>query len=739
MNTRREFLQHSGALVVSFALFGRAAAQEAGRAGSDGTLPGSLDKAPWLDAWIRIDADNRVTVFTGKCELGQGIKTALMQVAAEELDVELARVTIVTADTAKTPNEGFTAGSNSMKDSGTALRNAAAQAREILLERAASRLDAQVAALTVQDGTVATRDGRRVTYGELIEGQQLHVEVRPAARFKDPKAYRIVAKSIARVDIPAKVAGGIAYIHDLRLPGMLHARVLRPPGYGAVLESVDAAAVEAIARGVKVVRDGNFLAVVAPREWTAVKALRRLRSAARWREDAGLPDIARLPAALLAMPAQDVVVEERRDKVAVAKTLEATYTRHYQAHASMGPSCAVAQLKDGMLTVWSHTQGVYPDREAIAEMLAMPEARVRVVHMEGAGCYGHNGADDAAADAALIASRLSGSPVRVQWMREDENRWEPFGSAMVAKVRGGLDASGRIVSWDYAVWSCTHSTRPGGAGALLAAQHKSKGFKPETPKVRRSADGMGDRNAVPLYAFPSLRVVHHFLPDMPLRVSALRALGAYLNVFALEGFMDELAQAAGADPVEFRLEHLEDPRARAVVQLAAKRFGWANPQRTPGRGRGFGFARYKNSAAYCAVAAEVAIDPHRGRIRLVRAVAAVDSGQVVNPDGLRNQIEGGILQSASWTLHEKVAFDRSRIRSHDWATYPILRFDGVPESLDVHIVDRPGDPYLGSGEAAQGPAAAAIGNAVANASGRRLRDLPLDFGSAEGVAAIYRS
>ena len=296
MNTRREFLQHSGALVVSFALFGRAAAQEAGRSGSDGTLPGSLDKAPWLDAWIRIDADNRVTVFTGKCELGQGIKTALMQVAAEELDVELARVTIVTADTAKTPNEGFTAGSNSMKDSGTALRNAAAQAREILLERAASRLDAQVAALTVQDGTVATRDGRRVTYGELIEGQQLHVEVRPAARFKDPKAYRIVAKSIARVDIPAKVAGGIAYIHDLRLPGMLHARVLRPPGYGAVLESVDAATVEAIARGVKVVRDGNFLAVVAPREWTAVKALRavaqrrtlaRGRRFARYRPAAG--------------------------------------------------------------------------------------------------------------------------------------------------------------------------------------------------------------------------------------------------------------------------------------------------------------------------------------------------------------------------------------------------------------------------------------------------------------------
>jgi CO/xanthine dehydrogenase Mo-binding subunit len=731
VNTRRDFLQRSGALVVSFALFGPAAAQEAARAGgANGKLPGSLGKAPWLDAWIRIDADNRVTVFTGKCELGQGIKTALMQMAAEELDVELARVTIVTADTARTPNEGFTAGSNSMKDSGSALRNAAAQAREILLARAAIRLDADTATLTVRDGTVATRDGRRVTYGELVAGGQLHVEARPAARFKDPKAYRIVARSIPRVDIPAKVTGGVAYVHDLRLPQMLHARVLRPPSYGAVLEAVDVAAVEAVAAGVKVVRDGNFLAVVAPREWIAVKALRRLRGAARWREDARLPDVARLPATLLSLPAQDVVVAERRAEVAVAKSREATYTRPYQAHASMGPSCAVAQLEDGRLTVWSHTQGVYPDREAIAEMLGLPEARVRVVHMEGAGCYGHNGADDAAADAALIASRLDGAPVRVQWMREDENCWEPFGSAMVAKVRGGLDASGRIVSWDYAVWSCTHSTRPGGAGALLAAQHGSKGFKPGTPRARRSADGMGDRNALPLYVFPDLRVVHHFLPDMPLRVSALRSLGAYLNVFALESFMDELAQTAGADPVEFRLAHLEEPRGRAVVQLAAERFGWANAPRTPGRGRGFGFARYKNSAAYCAVAAEVALDPHRGRIRLARAVAAVDSGQVVNPDGLRNQIEGGILQSASWTLHEKVTFDRSRIRSHDWSTYPILRFDGVPESLEVHIVDRPGEPCLGSGEASQGPAAAAIGNAVADASGRRLRDLPLDFGSA---------
>jgi nicotinate dehydrogenase subunit B len=724
VNARRAFLQQSGALVVSFALSGRSWAQQPA-SGAPDKLPGSLDKAPHLDSWIRIDAGNRVTVFTGKCELGQGIKTALIQVAAEELEVDFARVTLVTADTAATPNEGFTAGSNSMRDSGVALRNAAAQVREILVAKAAERLSLAAGSLSVRDGTIAAPDGRRVTYGELVAGQVLHVEAKPVSRFKDPKAYRLVSRSVKRIDIPAKVTGGEIYVHDLRLPGMQHARVIRPPGYGAVLESVDTREVEAMAPGIRVVRDANFLAVVAPREYTAIKAMRRLRRAAKWREGPALPDMKSLPATLTGMPSQDVVVEEKRGSGAAARVLEATYTRHYQAHASIGPSCAVALLKDGALTVWSHTQGVYPDRDAISEMLALPKERVRVIHMEGAGCYGHNGADDAAADAALIATKMAGVPVRVQWMREDECRWEPFGAAMVGKLRAGLDSSGRVVSWDYGVWSCSHSTRPGGAGSLLAAQHGPKAFKVQPQKARKTADGMGDRNAVPLYTFPDVRVVHHFLPDMPLRVSALRALGAYHNVFALESFMDELAAAAGADPVEFRLRHLEDPRGRAVIERAASGFGWATAHPSPGRGKGFGFARYKNSAAYCAVAVEVAIDAARGHVRLVRAVAAVDSGQVVNPDGLRNQIEGGIIQSASWTLHEKVAFDRARIRSFDWSTYPILRFDGVPESIDVHIVDRPGEPYLGSGEAAAGPAAGAIGNAVANALGRRLRDLPL--------------
>ncbi|MFZ3321025.1 MAG: molybdopterin cofactor-binding domain-containing protein [Usitatibacter sp.] len=722
MNARREFLQQSGALVVSFAISSRALAQMAANP-VKGKLPGSLNQAPWLDSWIRIDADNRVTVFTGKAELGQGVKTALMQIAAEELDVDFARVTLVTADTGATPNEGFTAGSNSMKDSGTALRNAAAQVREILLARASIQLAVAADGLEVQDGIVVARDGRRITYGELVAGEVLHIEAKPTSRFKDPKSYRLIGKPVKRVEIPGKVTGAESYVHDLRLPGMQHARVIRPPSYGAMLESVDTREVEAM--GAKVVRDANFLAVVAPKEYTAVKAMWRLRDSTKWSEHATLPDMKALPATLLAMPSQDVVIEDRSGTGTAAKTLEATYTRNYMAHGSIGPSCAVAHVKDGALTVWSHTQGVYPDRDAIAEMLGMPKESVRVIHREGAGCYGHNGADDAAGDAALIAARMPGIPVRVQWMREDEHRWEPFGSAMVGKVRASLDDSGRIVSWDYGVWSCTHSTRPGGAASLLAAQHGARAFRLKPQKATKTVDGLGDRNAIPSYNIPSMHVVHHFLPDMPLRVSAMRGLGAYHNVFALESFMDELALAAGADPVEFRLRHLDDPRSRAVVERVASGFNWSAAHPAPGRGKGFAFARYKNYAAYCAVAVEVAIDPHKGLIRLVRAVAAIDSGQVVNPDGLRNQTEGGIIQSASWTLHEKVAFDRTRIRSFDWSTYPILRFDGVPESLEVHVIDRPGLPWLGSGEAAAGPTAGAIGNAVANATGRRLRDLPL--------------
>jgi CO/xanthine dehydrogenase Mo-binding subunit len=368
---------------------------------------------------------------------------------------------------------------------------------------------------------------------------------------------------------------------------------------------------------------------------------------------------------------------------------------------------------------------VYPDRHAIAEMLAMPDAQVRCIHVEGSGCYGHNGADDAAADAALIARALPGLPVRVQWMREQENGWEPLGPAMVTQVQAALDASGKIVDWDYAVWSNTHSTRPGPAGSLLPARLLAQPFSPPPPKPIPMPEGGGDRNSIPIYTLPSARVIYHFIPEMPLRVSAMRALGGYMNVFSIESFMDELALAAGTDPVAFRLRHLDDPRARDVITRAAEGFGWGKTKPAPGHGYGFAFARYKNLAAYCAVAAEVSVEHETGRTRLVRAVAAVDAGQVVNPDGLINQVEGAILQSASWTLYESATFDATGVTSLDWSGYPIMRFDAVPDSVEVQLVNRPGLPFLGAGECGQGPAAAAIANALAAVTGQRLRNLPL--------------
>jgi CO/xanthine dehydrogenase Mo-binding subunit len=382
-------------------------------------------------------------------------------------------------------------------------------------------------------------------------------------------------------------------------------------------------------------------------------------------------------------------------------------------------------MKDGTLTVWTHSQGVYPLRKSIAELLRMPEDRVQCVHAEGAGCYGHNGADDAAADAALIARALPDRPVRVQWMREQEHAWEPYGPAMMADVKAALDADGNVVEWTYDVWSNAHSTRPGGAGNLLAAWHLETPFTQPVPKPIPLPEGGGDRNAIPLYKFPNARVVHHFIPSMPVRVSALRALGAYANIFAIESFIDELAAAANIDPIDFRLRHLDDPRARDVIMMAATRFGWAAYPASKGRGRGFAFARYKNLGAYLAVAVDIEINRESGRVKVLRAVAAVDSGQPVSPDGIRNQIEGGIVQSASWTLYEAVSFDTTAITSTDWGSYPIARFADVPGSVEVHVIERRGAPFLGTGEAAQGPTAAALANAIANATGARLRELPL--------------
>jgi nicotinate dehydrogenase subunit B len=722
--SRRDFLAAGGALIVSFAL--RPAPGRTQPAPGATKLPGSLDHTPQLDAWIRVDADGGVTVFTGKVELGQGIKTALIQIAAEQLGCEPARLRLITADTARTPDEGFTAGSHSLQDSGTAILNAAAQVREILLARAAQRLAIGVDRLKAENGAVLADDGRRVGFGELVAEDLTRVRAQPDSKLKDPRTYTVMGRPLPRVDIPAKVSGGVAYVQDLRLPGMVHARIIRPPSYGARLRAVASDGVQKLPGVLKVVRDGSYLAVIAEREYQAVVAMRALATAATWDEQPGLPAGAPIYEFLRRTPAREIVDLERRGEANPGvRALEASYRRPYQLHGAIGPSCAVGWLREGSLTVWTHSQGVYPLRRAIAEMLQLPLERVRCIHVEGAGCYGHNGADDAAADAALLARALPERPVRVQWMREQEHLWEPYGPAMLTEAKASLDAGGSIVSWDYHVWSNTHSTRPGTAGSLMPTWHLATPFTPPEPAPIPLPEGGGDRNAIPLYVLPNARVVQHFIPAMPLRVSALRALGAYMNIFTIESFIDELARAAGADPVAFRLRHLDDARAREVITTAATRFGWEGAARTRGRGKGFAFARYKNLGAYLALAVEVEVERETGRTRLARAVAAVDSGQAVNPDGLRNQIEGGIVQATSWTLHEAVSFNATRVTSADWSSYPILRFPEVPEQVEVHVINRPGQPFLGTGEAAQGPTAAALANAVADATGARLRELPL--------------
>ena len=719
---RRQVLAGGGALVVSFSLSDAFAQDHAGAP----KPPGSLATSPYLDAWIRIDADG-ITIFTGKAELGQGFKTAFQQIAAEELDVPFATLKVITADTLLTADEGYTSGSQSTQYSGTAIQNAAAQVRELLVAEAARRFNLPLENLRTENGAVIAPDGQRLGYGDLVADNMLHVQAEPKSKLKNPAAYTVMGQPVPRVDIPAKVTGGAAYVQDMRLPGMVHARVVRPPSYGAQLTECDTAAIEKLPGFVKVVRDGNFLAVVAEKEFQAIKAMKALSIAAKWKEKPGLPKQDDLLSVLTSLKSNDKTIFQQSDASATGqKTIEATYTRPYQAHGSIGPSCAVAQFVDGAMTVWTHTQGVYPDREGIAEMLKVPLPSVRLIHVEGSGCYGHNGADDAAADAALIARELPGTPVRVQWMREQEHAWEPFGPAMVTRLKASLDGNGKIVDWNFDVWTNTHSMRPGGAGSMLAAQHMAEPFAVPEPKPIPLPAGGGDRNAIPIYKFPNAKVVHRFIPEMPVRVSAMRALGAYHNVFSIESFMTELAELAGVDPVEFRLNHLEDKRGREVIEKAAKEFGWQKGQKAPqDRGYGFAFARYKSLAAYCAIASEVEVNRETGRPRLVRAVAAVDSGQVVNPDGLVNQIEGAIMQSMSWTFYEAVTFDDTRITSIDWQTYPILRFDAVPDKIDVHIINRPGLPFLGSGETGQGPAAASVANAIANATGKRLRDLPL--------------
>jgi nicotinate dehydrogenase subunit B len=719
---RRQFTAGFGALVVAFSLDPKLALGQE-------RLPGSLQNNRRLDGWIRINADGTATVFTGKVELGQGILTALKQIVAEELDLPLARIRLISGDTAQTPDEGQTAGSQSVENSGTALRLAGAEVRAILLDLAAKRLGVSAEQLAVADGVIAAPDGRQISYGDLVTDLDLNREASAKVAPKPPAKHRIVGKSIARFDIPAKVTGGMAFVQDIRLPGTLHGRVVRPPRYGSTLDSVDESAVRAMPGIVTVVRDGSFLGVIAEREEQAIKAREALRKSAKWTLGPELPDPARLFDVLKSLPSKDATIGVKQGSVpSDARGFEAVYTKPYMSHGSIGPSCAVAEFKDGKVTVWTHSQGVFPLRAELAKTLKLPPAAIRCVHIEGSGCYGHNGADDVAADAALLARAVPGRPVRLQWMRDDEFGWEPYGPAMMMRAKAALGADGKIADWEYEVWSNSHSTRPQSTSGtnVLAAWYLAEPQKMGPPTSPPQPAGGGDRNAIPLYDFPSQRVIHHFVQDMPIRVSALRTLGAYANVFALESFMDELAAAAGADPVAFRLAHMKDPRARAVIEAVAKKAVWKEGEKGDGtRGRGIGFSKYKNLACYVAVVAEVEVDRSSGAVRVPRTWAAVDSGLIINPDGLINQIEGGIVQSVSWTLKEEVRFDPSGILTRDWASYPILTMPESP-AVEIELINRPSERPLGAGEGSQGPAVAAVANAFANATGKRIRDLPLD-------------
>lgn len=702
-------------------------------------LPAPLLQNPQLDSWIRINSDETITVFSGKVDYGQGIKTAMAQMAAEELDVSLGRICVVMADTAQTPDEGMTVGSMSLETSGSAIRLAAAEARRILLSIAYEMLEAPLEQLVVLDGTISyPQTGASVTYWELHGGRKFGRVISGGTPLKETGAYRIVGQPARQLGLPAKVSGGASFVHDLQLPGLLFGRVVRPPNFDARLISLELEAVSKMPGVVKVVRNGRFLGVIAEREYQAILAMEKLRAGATWQGEANLPPYEALYDTLLQQTDQPFLIVEGiatgdpipalERPAEAAKTLEATYKRPFQMHASLGPSAAVALLSGGKLTVWTHAQGVYPVRAAIAPILGMSEADVRLIYMDGPGVYGHNGADDAALDAALLAQAVPGRPVSLQWTRADEHTWEPYTPAMVIKLQASLDGQGDVIDWNHDVWSPAHigRSRPGGNHSnLVAAWHLSQPYSPAPSWPARDAHGGGHRNADPLYTFDQRRIVKHFLPNSLLRSSSMRGLGAYANIFAIESFMDELAIAAGIGPVEFRLRHLVDKRARAVIEAAAQKAGWRDDQfaGSDGRGRGFAFAQYKNRQTYTAVVVDLAVDRSSGAIQLERAVIAADAGQIINPDGLSNQLEGGFVQAASWTLYEQVMFDERGISSTDWDSYPILRFSNAP-AIETVLLNGPDRPHVGGGEASLGPTPAAIGNAIYQALGIRLRQVP---------------
>jgi len=715
--TRREFLVGTGALVVSFSLAPAARAQMVG-AGK----PVAPDQ---VDSFLAVGKNGTVTMYTGKVDIGTGIRVALPQMVAEELDLPLDKIQLIEGDTALTPDQGPTWGSLSVQVAGVQLRQAAATARKALLEMAAQRLGKPPADLGVRAGVVfvVTEPQRRVSYADLIGDQSFNLKLDPAAPVKNPKDHTIVGQPVPRPDIPGKVTGTHIYIQDFRVPGMLHARVVRPPAIGATLQSVDESSIKAI-KGARVVRQESFLAVVADSEWAAVKAAKALK--ATWSSWEGLPEPSKLWEHVRAtkIAKDDVAVDRGDPKAAIAgaaKKVTATYDFAIHTHGSMGPSCAVADVKAGKAEIWSPSQAPHWLRREVAATLQMDPKDVHVQYLDGAGCYGRNGHEDATCDAALI-SKLIGKPVRVQWSREDEHGWDPKGPPTLVEITAGLDTQGNIVGWQSELWvpKADITEWPRTLAATFAGIAQKEAINP----------GNIHRNLDPSYPFANQKAVAHRLDSTPFRPSWIRTPGRMQNTYANEVFIDECAAAAGADPVEYRLRYLGDPRGIAVLRAAANLAKWdqrPSPRRdqsgTIARGRGVAYVKYENARTYCAGVAEVEVNKQTGAIRCTRFYVAHDCGQIINPDGVRAQIEGNIIQTVSRTLKEELKWNRSRVTSVDWASYPILRFPEVPEVV-MELISRPSEPPWGVGEPAAVLPPPAISNAVFDAIGVRLRSVP---------------
>ena len=718
--SRRAILK-GGAMTVGFALTGLP-----GRAIAQGLASATRNLDPKaVDSFLAVNGDSTVTLYCGKVDLGQGLRISIPQIAAEELGIGVDKIKFVEGYTALTPDQGRTSGSNGIQRGGMQIRQAAATARKALIDLAAQRLNAKPEDLIASGGEVRPKTGGAgISFVNLIGGRQFDLKLDPKAPLRDPATYTIVGKALPRPDVPEKCFGTHVYMHDFAVPDMLHARVIRPAAVGAKLVSVDESSIKDIP-GAKVVRVKDLLAVVADDEWNAIRASRALR--AQWSEWTGLPAQTDLAAALRADP--DIVDETLVNKGSPAaqrpdgsKALTATYYWPMQSHASIGPSCAVADVRADSAVVWTASQGTHGNQGTFARFLGLPKDKVRLIYLEGSGCYGMNGHEDAAADAAIL-SRAAGRPVRVQWTREDELGWDPKGPPQLIGISGAVTPDGRILDWRTELW-IPKTTRGMPNIPLLAPEAAGLDHVPGLNP------GLISQNGDPSYAAESIQVIAHWLKDAPLRPAPIRSPGKPANCFAVESFVDELAAAIGADPVEFRLRGLKDPRAIEVIKRTAALMNWqsrsyqvASANNGVARGRGISFVHYKHSETYVGMGMEVAVDRASGQIAVERVACAHDCGQIINPDGVRGQVEGSILQTISRVLIEEVKFDRSRVVSVDWSSYPILRFSGVPR-IEIDLIDRPTQPPLGAGEAACAAVGAALANAVHDATGVRLRTVP---------------